>query len=122
MEHIDKITERTKLEPVYNGFQYLFVFLFISLIITPILYFFSSRKYNAMKAQPPQDVFGFAPEIYPIFRSLGKYKIVTRSPELSDTVYDRLITGSLVFGIIGVLLILIVDIILQIIKSSREDS
>ena len=100
---INNITEKTKLEPVYNGYQYLIIFLLIAIIINPIIYFFSSRKYYALIAQPPQNVIGFAPQLYNVYHSLGKYNLISRSSGTNNTVYDKIITGGLVFGIIGVM-------------------
>lgn len=122
MEYFNNILENTKLEPVINLYQYLIVFLIIFVVINPIVYFFSSRKYHGIRMNPPVEVYGFASNLYPFYRSLGEYKLVSKyiSDTPSGTTYDKVITGGLVFGIIVVVILIITDIILYLIDSKDK--
>jgi hypothetical protein len=124
MEYFNNIIENTKLEPVVNGYQYLIIFMVIFIIINPILYFFSSRKYRSIRMTPPVDMYGFAPDLYPFYRSLGEYKFISKhiSDSPTGTTYDKVITGGLVFGITALIILIVTDVILYIMNNSKENN
>lgn len=122
MEYFNNILENTKLEPVVNGYQYLMVFLMIFVVINPVLYFFSSRKYHGLRMTPPVEAYGFASDLYPFYRSLGEYKLVSKyiGDYSTGTTYDKIITGGLVFGITALIILIITDIIMYTINNSKD--
>jgi hypothetical protein len=103
--------ETTKLSPVYNGYQYLIVFL-VGIVLNLVIYFFSSRKYYALTTRT--DAIGFAPELMIYYRSLGKKGPFPSSG--SDSFYNTcnsLLMGSLIAGTMCIIVVLLTDLILQ---------
>jgi hypothetical protein len=100
----------------------LIILLIIFVVINPVIYFFSSRKYHGIRANPPVDVYGFASDLYPFYRSLGEYKLVSKyiSDSPTGTTYDKIITGGLVFGITVLIILIATDIILYTINNSKD--
>jgi hypothetical protein len=124
-ENVSDITRKTTLEPVYNGYQYLFVIVSM-FIINLILYVFSRMKYVSVviKKDPSVSSIGFLPELYPVYKKFGKSGPFTYSSELCATNNDtwsnignQMLMGWLALSVLGILGVLISDIILQIIKS-----
>jgi hypothetical protein len=105
--------ETTKLAPVYNGYQYLFIFI-IAIIIDAIVHFFSSRKYNAVVNKIP-NTFGFAPELMLYYRSLcrkGPFSI-EGGPDTFYSGCNSWLLGALIAGTIAVFMLLVTDLTLQ---------
>lgn len=116
--------ENTKIEPVLNGYQYLIVFLVIFIVINPIVYFFSSRKYHGLRTTPPVELYGFASDLYPFYRSLGEYRLISKyfGENVTGTTYDKIITGGLVFGLSALIILVITDLILYYLKNQEKNS
>ncbi len=95
--------ENTKLVPVYNGYQYLIVFI-SAIVLDLIIHFFSSRKYAALTAVPKTDAIGFAPELMFYYNSLRR----------KGPFHNSWLMGMLIAGTVAVFILLITDIILQL--------
>jgi len=113
--------ETTKLSPVYNGYQYLAVFI-VAIIIDLIVHFFSSRKFNALKSGT--DAFGFAPELMIYYRSLCR-----KGPLPSDGGVESFysscnswLLGALIAGILAVFILLLADLVLQAIDYKNSNT
>ncbi len=113
--------ETTKPSPVYNGYQYISIFI-SAIIFDLIIHFFSSQKYNALKSGT--DAFGFAPELMIYYRSLcrkGPFPIDGGS----DSFYagcNSWLLGSLIAGILAVFLLLIADLFLHGLEYKSKNS
>jgi len=104
--------ESTKLSPVYNGYQYLSIFI-SAIIIDIIIHFFSSRKYNALKTGT--NAFGFAPELMIYYRSLcrkGPFPIEGGTETFYGSCNSWLL-GAIIAGLLAVFVLLIADLLLQ---------
>ena len=107
--------ENTKLSPVYNGYQYLAIFI-IAMIVDLIIHFFSARKLNALKNGG--DAFGFAPELAVYYRSLcrkGPFPI-DGGPESFYAGCNSWLLGMLIAGTLAVFVLLIADLVLQAVE------
>ncbi len=104
--------ETTKLSPVYNGYQYLSVFI-VAIIIDLIFHFFSSRKLAALKSGT--DVFGFAPELMVYYRSLCRKGPlpIDGGPESFYANCNSWLLGMLIAGTLAVVVLLIADLFLH---------
>lgn len=113
--------ENTKLKPIYNGYQYLFIFI-VAIALDIIVRFFSLRKYNAMHTG--QNVFGFLPGL------ASYYKTLYRLGPLSinggpDSMYSKInswLMGALIAGITAVFMLLVTDIILQLAEYKQKNN
>jgi len=102
--------ENTKLSPCFNGYQYLFIFI-VAIVLDLIVHFFSSRKFNALKAGT--DAFGFAPELMIYYRSLcRKGPFPVDSPESFYSSCNSWLLGAIIAGTAAVFMLLIADLIL----------
>jgi hypothetical protein len=104
--------ETTKLKPVYNGYQYLFIFL-VAVVFDLIIHFFSSRKYNALKAGT--DAIGFVPELAVYYRSLcrrGPFP-TDSGPESFYSGCNSWLMGAIIAGSVAIFILLFTDLILQ---------
>jgi hypothetical protein len=108
--------ETTKLSPVYNGYQYLSIFI-VAMIIDLIVHFFSSRKLTALKSGT--DAFGFAPELMVYYRSLCRKgpMPIDGGPDSFYASCNSWLMGVLIAGILAVFLLLIADLFLQGVES-----
>jgi len=100
-------------------YQYLLVFV-IAVVLDTFIYFFSSRKYTALKSGT--DAMGIAPELMVFYRSLAK-----RGPfpytQGSDTFYNSCnswLLGALLLGFTCTIIVIIADLILQIIEWKND--
>jgi predicted outer membrane lipoprotein len=105
--------ETTKLAPVYNGYQYLFIFI-SAMLLDLIIHFFSARKYHAMYNKT--DAFGFAPELWIYYRSLAKKGPLSIEGGLDsfNASVNSWLLGALIAGTLGVLTLLLADVFLQV--------
>lgn len=113
--------ETTKISPVFNGYQYLFVFV-SAIIVDMIIHFFSSRKYYALKTG--SDSFGFAPELMIYYRSLcrkGPFS-TDYGPESFYSSCNSWLIAALIAGILAVFVLLIADLILYGIESRNNSN
>ena len=113
--------ENTKLSPVYNGYQYLFVFI-CAMIVDLIIHFFSSRKFNALKSGG--DAIGFVPELAIYYRSLcrkGPFPIDGGSESFYASCNSWLL-GMLIAGTLAVFILLIADLLLQATEYRNNNS
>jgi hypothetical protein len=110
--------ENTKIEGVFNLYQYLCIFL-ITVVLNTIVRFFSVRKYASIKlnsVDPSNQIaIGFLPELGPFYSKLGNY-----GPKnyigLPDDVYKTInswFVSCFSIGITVVLIVLIADLILH---------
>ncbi len=126
MEHFERIVDKTKIEPVYNGYQYLIVFL-VAVILNTIIRFFSIRKYTDMVQQSSSGsmgstVYGFLPELGPYYLKISRYgpqNYIGLPDEFHKSINSWLISGVLL-GTFVVLVVLIADITLHIISGYEE--
>ena len=103
-----------KLEPVYNPYQYLTVFI-VGVFIDLIIHFLSSRKYYALKTGT--DTFGIAPELMVYYRSLSrKGPFPIGETESFTNNINSWLMGALIAGILCTLVVIISDIVLQCVK------
>lgn len=103
--------ENTKLSPVFNGYQYLFVCL-VAIVLDVIVHFFSIRKYQ--RIQNKVDVLGFAPWIGPHYKSLAKYGPLSMegSYETMSASINSYLVGAVIAGSVSLIVLLIADLIL----------
>lgn len=107
--------ENTKLSPVYNGYQYVFIFI-SAIIFDLIIHFFSSRKYYAIKSGT--DAFGFAPELMVYYRSLCRKGPFQINGEM-ETFYgscNSWLLGALIAGTMAVFVLLVADLLMQVVE------
>lgn len=107
--------ETTRLNPVYNGYQYLIICI-VAIVVDIIVHFFSTRKYYALKSGT--DAFGFAPSLAFYYRSLcrkGPFPI-DGDPESFYSYCNSWLVGAVITGSAAVILLLITDLILQAIE------
>lgn len=103
--------ETTQLSPVYNGYQYLFIFI-TAICLDLVVHFFSSRRYYGLKTNE----FGFAPELMIYYRSLcrkGPFSIDGIGIESFYGSCNSWLLGAIIAGSVGVILLLITDLMLQ---------
>jgi len=107
--------ETTTLAPVYNGYQYLFIFI-VAIVLDMIVHFFSSRKYYAIKNQT--DAIGFAPELMVYYRSLCRKGPLSLDggPESFYAGCNSWLIAALIAGTTAVVTLLITDLVLQAIN------
>lgn len=109
--------ETTKLSPVYNGYQYLAIFI-VAVVLDIIIHFFSARKFTAYKAGTGTSTIGFAPELNFYYRSLAKkgpFPIEGNAESFYGSCNSWLM-GALIAGTIGVIVLLLTDLILNAIE------
>lgn len=112
--------ESTKLSPVYNGYQYLSVFI-VAMILDLIVHFFSSRKLAALKTGT--DAFGFAPELMIYYRSLcrkGPFPIDGGIDSFYSSCNSWLL-GILIAGLLAVFVLLVADLFLHAIETKSQN-
>ncbi len=121
MEHFERIVDKTKIEPVYNGYQYALVFL-IAVILNTIIRFFSVRKYMDLVQQGSTGVYGFLPELGPYYTKISRYgpqNYIGLPDEFHKTINSWFVSGLLI-GTFTVLVLLVSDITLHIMSSYEE--
>jgi len=104
--------ETTKLSPVYNGYQYLSIFI-MAMIIDLIVHFFSSRKLTALKSGTY--AFGFAPELMSYYRSLCRKGPLPFDGQ-TESFYascNSWLMGVLIAGTLAVVLLFTADLLLH---------
>ena len=89
--------EQTKLEPCYNLYQYLIVFL-VAIIFDLFIHFFSSRSYAAVKSGTQS---GYVPaHLMAYYNYLDKY-------------FNSWLLGCLITGVSVLLIVIVTDLVLQ---------
>lgn len=115
---MSNILSNTKLQPCYNFYQYLIIGL-VAVFIDIVLHFFSTRKYNALRASTSgsvgaENVFGFAPELGLYYKSLcRKGPLTIDTPGTFYANCNSYLVGALIAFASAVCLLLITDLILQ---------
>lgn len=103
--------ESSKIAPVRNEYQYLFIFV-AAIVVDVIVRILSLMKYNALKARVPG--FGIAPELTPYYKSLGRKGPFGSPFDDTKSLVNSLILSALIAGCIGIILLCISDVSLYI--------
>lgn len=111
--------ENTKLSPVYNGYQYLFVFI-CAMVVDLIVHFFSLRKLNALKSGG--DAFGFAPELAVYYSSLGRKGPFPINYGNFYTSCNSWLLGMFIAGTLSIFILLMSDLFLQAVDYKNSSS
>jgi hypothetical protein len=107
-ENFQDLKAKTKLEPAWNGYLYLFVFL-VGFFADIFIHFFAKRKYNGS--------FGFGESLMPYYNSMRHW-----GPEWIDLPgFKSFLYGAIMGGVACMIALMGADIILTWINKDSEN-